>query len=147
MEQTTPHTRNNVCVLWQRRVVMEGVKEGGQYVSLSGRCPAPVTWCKPPIKAALNPLALLPRGLCHGGGPFVKGPSRWFKEHSYVSKTPAKYSRRGDCGGGGSRVCLWGLVTPVRLQDLHIAAARRGRINKARLSTCSHFSISAIFIS
>lgn len=45
------------------------VKGGG----LSGRCPAAVTQCKPPIKAGLNPLALFPAGSVTEG-PFCRRP-------------------------------------------------------------------------
>ena len=41
---------------------------------MSGRCPVAVTRCKPPIKAGLNPLALFPGWLCHGGALLSKAP-------------------------------------------------------------------------
>lgn len=47
--------------------------KGREGVSLSGRCPAAVTWCKPPIKAGLNPLALFPGGSVMEG-PFCRRP-------------------------------------------------------------------------
>lgn len=78
-------------------------------MGLSGRCPVAVTQCKPPVKAALNPLALLSAGFSHGGILFVEGTSRWFREYSDVSKAPAKYSRRAASGGravGCACVCL-----------------------------------------
>lgn len=89
----------SVCLGQQRRedagsVGIQGTIRGGEGVSQSGRCPAAVTQCKLPIKAGLNPLSLSPAGSVMGD-PFVEGPSRWYKEHFYASKAPAKYSWRG----------------------------------------------------
>lgn len=52
---------------------MDGEGSGGEgreeVVRLSGRCPAAVTRCKPPIKAGLNPLALFPGAAAEEGPP------------------------------------------------------------------------------
>lgn len=62
-------------------------EEEEEDVRLSGRCPAAVTRCKPPIKAGLNPLALFPGASTAAEGPLaVKGSSRWFKKESSAPK-------------------------------------------------------------
>lgn len=69
----------SACSGQQRRedAGVEGIRgmgtSGWVGVSLSGRCPAAVTRCKPPIKAGLNPLALFPGGSVMEG-PFCRSP-------------------------------------------------------------------------
>lgn len=79
-----------------------GREEEEEDVRLSGRCPAAVTRCKPPIKAGLNPLALFPGAAASAEGPLaVKGSSRWFKKECSAPKASLANSPTwAPCWGG-----------------------------------------------
>lgn len=82
--------------------------KGWEGVSLSGRCPAAVTRCKPPIKAGLNPLALFPGGSVMEGALLSKAPPDGSR-NSLMRPKPLLSILGEELRGGGSAwdVCLF----------------------------------------
>lgn len=83
----------------QRPVGMRGMERGREDVSLSGRCPAAVTRCKPPIKAGLNPLAPFPGGSAMEGALLSKAPPDGSRK-SLVRPKPLLILGEERVGGG-----------------------------------------------